>query len=59
MALYTEAAARACLRNKDGKRVFYLGKDDRLTDAARDFLRENHVEILPAESARPDRKSVV
>lgn len=53
MALYTEAAARACLRNKDGKRVFYLGKDDRLTDAARDFLRENHVEILPAESARP------
>lgn len=53
MALYTEAAARACLRNKDGKRVFYLGKDDRLTDAARDFLRENHVEILPAEQARP------
>ena len=31
----TEDSARACVRVRDGKRVFYLGADDRLTPAAR------------------------
>lgn len=53
MALYTEAAARACVRNRDGQRVFYLGPEDRLTPGARDFLQSSHIPILPASEARP------
>ena len=53
MALFTEAAVRANLRNREGRRVFYLGDGDRLTPGARDFLRDNHIELLPAEKARP------
>lgn len=53
MALYTEEAARACIRNRDGRRVFYLGPEDKLTDAARDFLREQRIPILPASEAKP------
>ncbi len=53
MALYTEAAVRANLRNREGRRVFYLGQGDQLTPGARDFLRDNHIEILPASAARP------
>ena len=41
MALFTEAAVRANLRNREGRRVFYLGDGDRLTPGARDFLRDN------------------
>ena len=55
MALFTEAAVRANLRNREGRRVFYLGDGDRLTPGARDFLRDNHIELLPAEKARPLR----
>ena len=53
MALFTTESVRANLRNKDGRRVFYLGPDDRLTPGARDYLRDNHIEILPAAQARP------
>lgn len=53
MALYTAEAVRANIRNKEGRRVFWLGKEDRLTPGARDYLREHHIEILPAEQARP------
>lgn len=53
MALYTEEAVRASLRNRDGQRVFYLGPQDRLTDAARDFLRAQKIPILPAAEAKP------
>ena len=53
MALYTEAAVRANLRNREGRRVFYLASGDHLTPGARDFLRDNHIEILPAEAAKP------
>lgn len=53
MALYTEAAVRANLRNREGRRVFYLATGDHLTPGARDFLRDNHIEILPAEAAKP------
>ena len=52
--LYTEEQVRANIRNRDGKRVFYLAKGDNLTSGARDFLRRERIEILPAESAAPE-----
>ena len=52
--LYTEEAVRANIRNREGKRVFYLGKEDRLTPGARDFLSRERIEILPAEAAKPE-----
>lgn len=53
--LYSLEAARANIRNRDGKRVFYLAKGDQLTSDARDFLQRERIEILPAEQARPAR----
>ena len=53
--LYSQTAVRDNIRNKDGKRVFYLGKGDQLTSDARDFLTQERIEILPATEAKPDR----
>ena len=53
--LYDETAVRANLRNREGKRVFYLRSGDTLTPLARDFLRQERIEILPAQEARPQR----
>ena len=50
--LYTEENVRANIRNREGKRVFFLGKGDQLTSGARDFLRREKIEIRPAEEAR-------
>ena len=52
--LWTETAVRENLRNRDGKRVFYLASGDRLTPGARDWLGRERVEILPAAQAKPD-----
>ena len=52
--LYTEENVRDNLRNRDGKRVFFLGKEDRLTSSARDFLTRERIPILPAEQAKPE-----
>ena len=52
MAVFTEEAVRANLRVRDGKRVFYLADGDRLTPSARDWIWQEHVEILPAELAQ-------
>ena len=52
--LYNEEAVRANIRNREGKRVFYLGKGDQLTSGARDHLRRERIEILPAEKAKPE-----
>lgn len=51
--LYTEENVRDNLRNREGKRVFYLGKSDQLTSGARDFLTRERIPILPAEQAKP------
>lgn len=51
--VFTEEHVRANLRVKDGKRVFFLGAGDKLTPAARSWLRQEHVEVLPAAAARP------
>lgn len=53
MALFTESSVRACIRVRDGKRVFYLGKDDRLTPTAREWLAREHIEILAGEQQPP------
>ena len=53
--LYTEENVRANIRNREGKRVFYLGKGDRLTSSARDFLTRERIEILSPELAKPER----
>lgn len=50
--LYTEEMVRANIRNRDGKRVFFLGRGDTLTPGARDFLSRERVEILSGEQAK-------
>lgn len=52
--LYTEEMVRENLRNREGKRVFYLGKQDRLTPGARDYLGRERIQILPGEMAKPE-----
>ena len=53
--LYTRQSAMENIRNRDGKRVFYLGKGDQLTNDARDFLSRERIPVLPAEQAKPQR----
>ena len=53
--LLNETAVRDNVRNRDGKRVFYLAKGDQLTSGARDFLSRERIEVLSAEQARPER----
>lgn len=53
--LYTEQSVRDNIRNKEGRRVFYLGKGDQLTPGARDYLTRERIAILPPEQARPER----
>ena len=43
---------RANIRNRDVKRVFFLGRGDTLTPGARDFLSRERIEILPGEQAK-------
>ena len=50
--LYTEEAVKANIRNREGKRVFFLGKGDTLTPGARDWLRSEKIEILSGEQAK-------
>lgn len=50
--LQTLETVRANIRNRDGKRVFFLGKGDQLTSDARDFLARERIEIRPAETAK-------
>ena len=53
--LYSKQAVRDNIRNREGKRVFYLGKGDQLTSDAREYLTRERIEILPASQAKPDR----
>ena len=47
--LYTKQQVRDNIRNKDGKRVFYLRAEDRLTAEAKDYLTEQNIPILSPE----------
>ena len=49
--LYNLEAVKANIRNRDGKRVFFLGKGDQLTTEARDHLNRERIEIRPGEQA--------
>ena len=53
--LYDEAAVKANLRNREGKRVFVLGKADTLTPSARDFLSRERIAILSPEEMQKAR----
>lgn len=53
--LYHKQAVRDNIRNREGKRVFYLGKGDQLTSDAREYLTRERIEILPAQNAKPER----
>ena len=53
--LFGEAEVKANIRNRDGKRVFYLGKGHQLTSGARDFLSRERIPILPAEQAKQEK----
>ncbi len=53
--LFGLEAAQANLRNREGKRVFYLGSGDQLTSEAKDWLAAQRIEILPASMAKPER----
>ena len=57
--LYTLEAVKANIRNRDGKRVFFLGKGDQLTWEARDFLNGEKISILPAEQAKIERYRLI
>lgn len=52
--LYSEKNVRDNIRNRDGRRVFYLAAGDNLTPSARDYLQRQRIEILPAGEARPE-----
>lgn len=55
--LYTEEAVKANIRSREGKRVFFLGKNDNLTSAARDYLSRERMKSglpsLPGRNAFP------
>lgn len=51
--LFDRKAVQENLRNRDGKRVFYLGKGHQLTSDARDWLSRERIQILPGEEAKP------
>ena len=51
--LYSQQAVRDNIRNREGKRVFYLGEGDQLTSDARDWLTRERIEIVPADRAKP------
>ena len=53
--LYTEEMVRSNVRNREGKRVFFLRKEDRLTPGARDWLNREKIAVLPAEQAKINR----
>ena len=57
--LYSEEAVRENIRNRDGKRVFYLGRGDQLTSGARDYLNRERIEILPADQGKPQRYTLL
>ena len=52
--LYDESAVKANIRNREGKRVFVLGKADTLTPSARDFLSRERIAILSPEEMKKE-----
>lgn len=57
--LFNKEAVADNLRNREGKRVFYLAKGDQLTSDARDYLARERIEILPAQQAKKERYALL
>ena len=57
--LWNEEAVRENLRNREGKRVFYLPRGDQLTSSARDFLSRERIGILPGTEAKQERYALL
>ena len=53
--LYSLQQVKDNLRNREGKRVFYLGKADQLTSEAKDYLTRERIQILPGQAAKKER----
>ena len=51
--LYGRKEVQENIRNRDGKRVFYLGRGHQLTSDARDWLSRERIPVLSAEQAKP------
>ena len=51
--LYGRKEVQENIRNKEGNRVFYLGRGHQLTSDARDWLSRERIPILPGEDAKP------
>ena len=59
MALLTERDVQANVRVRDGERVLYLAKGDRLTPSARDYLDHRRIPIVASDtSGAPEEKQV-
>ena len=50
--LYTEQQVKANIRNREGKRVFFLGKGAQLTPGAKDWLSRERIEVRSADQAK-------
>ena len=50
--LYTEQQVKANIRNREGKRVFFLWKGDQLTPGAKDWLSRERIEVRSADQAK-------
>ena len=59
MMLYTEQNVKDNIRNREGKRVFFLGKEDRLTPGARDWLAKERIPVLSSGEARREEQAVL
>lgn len=57
--LFDETAVKANIRNREGKRVFYLGKGDQLTSSARDYLNRERIAILSGADAKPEKYRIL
>ena len=54
--LWNETSVRENIRNREGKRVFYLKQGDQLTFSARDWLSREQIEILSPETIQKREK---
>ena len=52
--LYDLEAVKANIRNREGKRVFYLGEGVQLTSQARDYLQAERIPICSPREAKPE-----
>ena len=57
--LYNEEMVRANIRNREGKRVFCLGRGDQLTSGARDWLNRERIAIVTGQQLKPEKYALL